>query len=246
MTSMAALEGGAGLVTLAVPVALHDLMEVKLTEVMTKPLPETDETSISLDALDDIIKLAGSASVLALGPGMSTNGDTMELVRQVLLSVETPVVVDADGLNALAGSTDIITKCKAPLVLTPHPGEMSRLLGIKTEEVQNNRVEITLESAKKWNAVVILKGDRSVIAGPDGSLYVNPTGNPGMASGGTGDILTGMIAAFIAQGLTPINAAVTGVYFHGLAGDLAAEKKGMISLVAGDLLDYMPQATKGY
>ncbi len=246
MTSMAALTAGAGLVTAAVPTSLHDLMEVKLTEVMTKPLPETDDISISLDALEDITELTGQADVLALGPGMSTNGDTMELVRQVLLSVETPVVVDADGLNALAGSTDILNKSKAPLVLTPHPGEMSRLLGIKTEEVQNNRVEITIESAKKWNAVVVLKGDRSVIADPDGSLYINPTGNPGMASGGTGDILTGMIAAFIGQGLTPIKAAVTGVYFHGLAGDLAAEKKSMLSLVAGDLLEYMPEATRGY
>ena len=246
MTSMAALKAGAGLVTLAVPASLHDLMEVKLTEVMTRSLPETEEVSVSLEALDAAQELAETADVLALGPGMSTNDSTVAFIRQLLLILKKPAVVDADGLNALVGDLDVIKEHQAPLVLTPHPGEMARLLGIKTEEVQNNRIEIALETAKKWNAVIVLKGAGTVIASPEGSLYVNSTGNPGMASGGTGDVLTGIIAGLLAQGLSPLNAAVAGVYFHGSAGDLAANEKGMLSLVAGDLLEFLPQITKQF
>ncbi|MHB9094043.1 MAG: NAD(P)H-hydrate dehydratase [Eubacteriales bacterium] len=246
MASSAALKAGAGLVTLAVPASLHDLMEVKLTEVMTKPLPETEGVSISVNALPAVQDLLDSADVLALGPGMSTNTETVEFVRQLVAGLSKPAVIDADGLNALVGAEELTGKCQAPLILTPHPGEMARLMGIKTQEVQNNRIEIALESSKKWNAVVVLKGAHTVVSSPDGSLYVNPTGNPGMASGGTGDVLTGIIAGLLGQGLAPLEAAVAGVYFHGLAGDLAALEKGMLSLVAGDLLDFLPQATKNF
>ncbi len=246
MASEAALKAGAGLVTLAVPATLHNLMEVKLTEVMTTPLPETREVSISIEALPLVQKLLEKVDVLALGPGMSVHESTVAFIRQLLPGLQKPTVIDADGLNALSGTEDILAGCQAPIVLTPHPGEMARLMGIKTEEVQNNRVEIASEAAGKWNATVVLKGARTVIAGPDGSLYINPTGNPGMASGGTGDVLTGIIAGLLGQGLTPLQAAVAGVYFHGLAGDLAANEKGMLSLVAGDLLDFLPQATKAF
>ena len=246
MASTAALRAGAGLVTLAVPASLNDLMEVKLTEVMTKPLPETGEVSISIDALPLVQEMLETMDVLALGPGITTNESTVAFVRQLLPELRKPAVIDADGLNALVGATGILETCRAPLILTPHPGEMARLLGIKTEEVQNNRVEIASNAAQKWNTVVVLKGARTVIAGPDGSLFINPTGNPGMASGGTGDVLTGIIAGLLGQGLSGLQAAVAGVYFHGLAGDLAAAEKGMLSLVAGDLLDYLPQATKQF
>ncbi len=246
MASLAALKAGAGLVTLAVPASLHNLMEVKLTEVMTKPLPETRSVSISTNALPVVQGLLEGADILALGPGMSTNRGTVTFVRQLLSGLRQPTVIDADGLNALVGSADVLENCRAPLILTPHPGEMARLLGIKTDEVQNNRVEIAANAARKWNAVVVLKGARTVVAGPDGSLYINPTGNPGMASGGTGDVLTGVIAGLLGQGLSPLQAAVAGVFFHGLAGDLAAGEKGMLSLVAGDLLNYLPRATKEF
>lgn len=246
MTSLAALKAGAGLVTLAVPESLHDLMEVKLTEVMTRPLPETEEVTLSLEALEEINKLTETVDVVAIGPGMSTNESTVALVRELLITINKPIVIDADGLNALSGDPGLIKKCRVPVVLTPHPGEMARLLGIKTEEVQNNRVETATEAAKKWNATVVLKGNRTVTAGPDGTVYINPTGNPGMASGGTGDVLTGIITGLMAQGLAQVNAAAVGAYFHGLAGDLAAEEKGMMSLVAGDIMDFLPRATRGY
>lgn len=246
MASMAGLRAGAGLVTLAVPKSLHDLMEIKLTEVMTKPLPETDEVSISIEALEAIKQMALDVDVLAVGPGMSVNESTVNLIKEMLTVVEKPMVLDADALNAVAGSIHLLKKCKGPLVLTPHPGEMARLLGIKTEEVQNNRIEVVREAAVNWNAVVVLKGERTITAGPEGSIYINPTGNPGMSTGGTGDVLTGVIAGFMAQGLSPLRAAVAGTYFHGLAGDLAADDKGKIALIAGDVLDYLPLAVKGY
>ncbi|WP_418791570.1 NAD(P)H-hydrate dehydratase [Phosphitispora sp. TUW77] len=244
MASMAALRAGAGLVTLAVPDGIHSLMEVKLTEVMTKPLPETEEMTISLKATGAVLEMMEAYDVLALGPGISTNESTVEFVREILPQLGKPAVIDADGLNALVDSPDILKTCQAVPVLTPHPGEMARLLGIKINEVQNNRVEVALEAAVRWNAVIVLKGFRTVIAGPDGTVYINPTGNPGMASGGIGDILTGVIAGLIGQGLTSIEAAVAGVYFHGLAGDIAALEKGMISLVAGDVMDCLPKSIK--
>lgn len=245
MASMAALRAGAGLVTLAVPASLHDLMEVKLTEVMTKPLPETGEKSISAEAGPGVREMLNGSDVLALGPGISTNSGTVDFVRELLQGLDKPAVIDADGLNALVGTTGILNNCRGPVILTPHPGEMARLLGIKIEEVQNNRIEIALEAAGKWNAIVVLKGYRTVICAPDGTTYVNPTGNPGMATGGTGDVLTGIIAGFLGQGLVPVEAAAAGVYFHGLAGDIAAKDKGILSLTAGDILDYLPMAIKG-
>lgn len=246
MTSMAALRAGAGLVTLAVPASIHSSMEVKLTEVMTRPLPETQESSISLEALPEILRLSKGIDVLALGPGMSGSVSTVDLVRRLVSEVKVPMVIDADGLNALAGTGDFLKTCPAPLILTPHPGEMARLLGIKTEEVQNNRIGTALAAAQKFNAIVVLKGFRTIVAGPDGTVYINPTGNAGMGSGGTGDVLTGIIAGFLGQGLGPLESAVAGVYIHGAAGDLAAREKGMSALIAGDLLEYLPTVTREY
>lgn len=246
LASMAALRAGAGLVTLGVPGSLHGLLEVKLTEVMTRPLPETDNKSISPDAMDEVKSLVEWSDVVALGPGISTEPATQDLVRDLVTGLAKPAVIDADGLNALAGHTELIEKCQAPLVLTPHPGEMARLLGIKTAEVQDNRVEVVTEAARKWGAIVVLKGARTLIAAPDGSLYINPSGNPGMATGGSGDVLTGVIAGLMAQGLSPLNAAAAGAFFHGLAADHAALSKGETGLVAGDILEALPGITKDY
>lgn len=246
MASTAALKAGAGLVTLAVPASLHSIMGVKLTEVMTQPLPETEEVSISLAAAPAVRELAGSADVIAVGPGMSTHQDTVAFIRELLNFAEQPLVIDADGLNALAGAEELVADCQAVPVLTPHPGEMAKLLGIKTEDVQNNRIEAALEAARKYNSIVVLKGNRTVVCSSDGTIYINPTGNPGMATGGAGDVLTGIIAGLLGQGLNPLDAAVAGVYFHGAAGDLAAAEKGMLSMTAGDILEYLPQATKSF
>ncbi|GAB4264276.1 NAD(P)H-hydrate dehydratase [Thermincola ferriacetica] len=241
LTSTAVLKSGAGLATLAVPRSLHDLMEIKLTEVMTKPLPETEKKTISRDALDEVIALTESADVVALGPGISTEPATAGFVRDLLPELNKPVVIDADGLNALAGNLEVLKKIEAPVVITPHPGEMARLAGIKTEEVQNNRIEVAREFAANWRVNVVLKGTETVIAGVDGSLFVNSTGNPGMATGGSGDVLTGVIAGLIGQGLAPVRAAAAGVFIHGYAGDLGALEKGQAGLLAGDILNLLPK-----
>lgn len=244
LTSMAALRIGAGLVTLGIPESLNGLMEVKLTEVMTRPLPETKEKSLDLLALEQIRAMIKGTQALALGPGLSTHTRTKELVKGLLTDLEIPLVLDADGLNALVEEPQMLAQCKGPVVITPHPGEMARLMGIEISQVQNNRLKVALEGARAWNVIVVLKGDRTIVATPSGKVYINTTGNAGMATGGTGDILTGIICGLMAQGLTAIDAAMAGVYLHGAAGDLVVETKGILGLVAGDLLEALPTVTK--
>ncbi|MDF9408017.1 MAG: Bifunctional NAD(P)H-hydrate repair enzyme Nnr [Pelotomaculum sp. PtaB.Bin013] len=238
----AALRAGAGLVTVAVPESLHDIMESKLTEVMTVPLPDTGKGHLSRGARQNILSLLDNADVLALGPGLSTVPEVVAMVRELLPSVRIPCVIDADGLNALAGEVEILRKIQAPVVITPHPGEMARLMDVTTREIQEDRLSIAGKAATIWNVVALLKGARTVVAAPDGAIYINPTGNPGMATGGSGDVLTGVVAALIAQGLNPAQAASAGAYVHGLAGDMGARIKGMIGLTAGDILFNLPAA----
>ncbi|MCG8403355.1 MAG: NAD(P)H-hydrate dehydratase [Firmicutes bacterium] len=245
LASQAAARSGAGLVTLGVPAGIHDTVETKLTEVMTFPLPETGQGTLDRAALDEIIHRAGKADVVALGPGLGGGKETKALVREILLKLEKPCVLDADGLNAMAGKTELFRLFKSHLVLTPHPGEMARLCGAGMDQMPNNRLETALKKAAQWNAVVVLKGAGTVVAGADGTSYINGTGNPGMAGGGTGDVLTGIIAGFVAQGLQPLEAAAAGVYLHGLAGDSAAREKGMAGMLAGDLLAHLPEIFKG-
>lgn len=238
----AALRVGAGLVTVGCPASLNDILEVKLTEVMTIPLPETYERSLDTRALALILEQAEEADVLAIGPGLSRQPETAMLVRRLVARVEKPLVIDADGLNALAGAAALLESDHAPAVLTPHPGEMGRLMGIATEKVQARRAYYTEAAANRFRSVIILKGACSLIAEAGRPLVVNPTGNPGLASGGTGDVLAGMVAGLIAQGLSPFEAAVAATYLHGLAGDLAAQRVGEASLVASDVLAGLPQA----
>ncbi|MDI6711082.1 MAG: NAD(P)H-hydrate dehydratase [Bacillota bacterium] len=244
LAAAGALRAGAGLVTLAVPAGLQPVVAAGLTEAMTLGLPETVEGSLSLAAYDALAPSTALATVLALGPGLSTHPETVEVVRRLVQETSLPCVVDADGLNALAlGALELRSrKGRAPLILTPHPGEMARLVGRPAGEVQADRTGTATRGAAEWNAVVVLKGARTVIAGPDGTTYLNPTGNPGMASGGMGDVLTGIIAGLLAQGLDPLRAAAAGVYLHGRAGDLAVAARGgePRGLLAGDLLAALP------
>ncbi len=244
LASEAALLAGSGLVTLGIPKSLNPIMEVKLTEVMTKPLAETEEFSLSLKALGQINKVLPGIDALAIGPGLSRNYQTQELVHKLLLSVSKPLVLDADGINALIGKLRILSNLKGELVITPHPGEMSRLLNLNIAEIQKDRSKIAGDFAKKHKVVVVLKGHRTVVADASGRTYVNETGNPGMATGGCGDILTGIIASFLGQRMSAFEAAKLGVYIHGLAGDIAAKEKGQVSLIATDILDKLPQALK--
>lgn len=244
LASQAAARSGAGLVTLGVPTGIHDIAESKLTEVMTFPLPQTDRGIISKSALESILSRASNSDVLALGPGLGTGEDVTDLIKEILLHIKIPCVLDADALNALAGKTELFAAVQPDLVLTPHPGEMARLTGRTIPQIQNNRLGVAATKATQWGAVVVLKGAGTVVAGPDGSIYINNTGNPGMAAGGSGDVLTGIIAGLLAQGMQALPAAAAGVYLHGLAGDAAARDKGMASLLAGDLLEHLPSVLK--
>lgn len=246
LAGMAALRAGAGLVTLGIPRGLNALMEIKLTEVMTNPLPDTGRKTLGPEALEPIRQMASGADVLAIGPGLSQDGSTVELVHNLLPQLSVPMVIDADALNALAKQPELIKQLKAPAVFTPHPGEMARLLGVSIPEIQTDRLKTAQAAAQDWKAVLVLKGAKTIVACPDGRTYINSTGNPGMATGGTGDVLTGVIAALIAQGLKPEEAAFAGVYIHGLAGDYLLGQLGMLGMVAGDLLNALPIVTREY
>ncbi|MFH1644966.1 MAG: NAD(P)H-hydrate dehydratase [Candidatus Omnitrophota bacterium] len=244
----AALLSGSGLITLALPKSLNTIMEKKLTEQMTLPLPETPDGSISNAAYKIICKFAAKCSCVAIGPGLSMNVQTQKLVRALILDIELPIIIDADGLNALVDHLDILKQRseKGPYhtLLTPHPGEMARLISKTTKYVQNNRKSVAKWFANEYNISIVLKGHKSLISVPQKPICVNKTGNPGMATAGSGDVLTGIIASLISQGNDSYVAARVGAYVHGLAGDIAARKKGEISLRAKDLLEYLPVAFK--
>ena len=242
LAARAALRSGAGLVTAATPASQQPILASLLLEAMTEPLPETEGRTIALTAAAVVTALAESRDALALGPGLGRDAETAEAVRRLTRDLRKPMAIDADGLTALAGHLDVLTHAVAPRCLTPHPGEMARLLGVTTGEVQRDRIKAASELATRHHVHVVLKGATSVLAAPDGRVVLNPTGNPGMASGGTGDVLTGVVGAFLARGMDPGIALQSAVYLHGLAGDLAAARVGQESLVAGDVIDALPKA----
>lgn len=244
LTGQAAILSGAGLVTLAVGRSIYDIMAVKLTEVMVRPFFETKDFSLSLMAEKEILAFAEKCNCAAIGPGISRNKETQALVRNLITKLAVPIVLDADGINAFCGQVELLKNARAPLVLTPHPGEMAALTGKPRDEIQIGRKDVALTFAREYNTVLVLKGHNTIVAAPDGRAYENQTGNPGMATGGSGDVLTGIITAFMAQGVEPFAAAALGVYFHGLAGDIAMKEKGVLSLIATDLLKKLPEALK--
>jgi NAD(P)H-hydrate epimerase len=212
---------------------------------MTLGLPCRGSGQLAAAAADRVLAAAEGKSVLALGPGLGQEEETAEAIRRIALEAGVPLVLDADGINAFAGRAgDLQSRGGRGLetVLTPHPGELGRLLGIPTADVEADRLGSVRRAAAGTGAVVVLKGYRTLVATPEGEINVNPTGNPGMASGGTGDVLTGLIAGLIAQGLEALDAALLGVYLHGLAGDLAVVEAGEVGLTAGDLIAYLPAA----
>jgi NAD(P)H-hydrate epimerase len=245
MAGMAALRMGAGLSTVATPARVLTAVASFAAEIMTEPLAETPAGSIALAAAESgrFLDLTKPMTVVAIGPGIGRNPETVQFVHEAVHQTKVPLVLDADGLNAFEGQTNLLDGRRRPLVLTPHPGEMARLAGTAIKAVQADRLNVARSFARDHHLVLVLKGDRTIIALPDGSAWVNPTGNPGMATGGTGDILTGMTAGAIAQMPNDYaRAAIAAVYMHGLAGDVACEKMGEHSLVATDLLDGLPEA----
>ncbi len=242
MASLSALRVGAGLVTLALPSGLEGTLPDRPNEIMTLPLPQTDDRSIGKAALESLIKFAQDKTVAAIGPGLSTHPETAQVVHGLITQLTIPMVIDADGLNNLVGHLDLLSRARAPIVLTPHPGEMARLIGATVAEVQADRLGVAADFVRRHPVTLVLKGARTIIASKSGVSTINSTGNPGMATAGTGDVLTGMIAGLIAQGHTPERAARLGVYLHGMAGDLAADEIGEVGLLAGDLIHRIPAA----
>ncbi|HEX5413829.1 MAG TPA: NAD(P)H-hydrate dehydratase [Terriglobia bacterium] len=246
MAAKAALRAGAGLVTVATPKSALPIVASLSMEIMTEPLPETSSGTISLRAIKDglLDTLVEGKSVLAVGPGMGRDPETMELAREVVSRYELPVVLDADGLNAFAGCTQALRARDRVRVLTPHPGEMGRLAGEKTSEIVAHRLDIARRFAQEHDVQLVLKGFRTLTAAPDGQVWVNLTGNPGMATGGSGDVLTGIAAALLAQypDRSPTEVTAAAVYLHGFAGDVAAREQSQAAMIAGDILESLPGA----
>jgi hydroxyethylthiazole kinase-like uncharacterized protein yjeF len=230
MAADSAVRSGAGLVTVGVPASLNSILENKLTEPMTLPL----------DSWPELKEMLKRCNALAIGPGIATEESTARLVFKLLKEIELPMIIDADGLNILAQDSESVKSARIRPVLTPHPGEAGRLLGVSARRVQEDRISAARQIALATGAVVLLKGARSVIVDPDGRLAINPTGNPGMATGGTGDVLTGIIGGLLVQGLDPFEAASAAAWIHGRAGDIAKLQRGCISLKAGDLIECIP------
>lgn len=237
MAAEAALRTGAGLVTLGAPETLADIYMARATEAMTLPLPCTPGGAFAHEALDDILEFANeSASAIAIGPGLGMEDETRRLVEDIVINSTVPVILDADGINALGDrATSILGKTHSPVVLTPHPGEFSRISGMSSQEIQANRPEAALAFAQSSGAYIALKGSPTVIAGPEGELFINSTGGPALAKGGSGDVLTGIAGAYAAMGLSPLEAALLGVHVHGMAGDLASESLNEHAVLASDV-----------
>jgi NAD(P)H-hydrate epimerase len=241
LCSTAALRGGAGLVKAAVPQGILPVVAAANPCYLTAPLPEDDQGRIDKAALPLLLEHLHGQTAVVVGPGLGQSPDLPDVLAEVLRADTTPLVLDADGLNALAKRTDMLKANQRPLILTPHPGEFSRLTGTPIPEIQAHRQESAVRFAEEHNVVLVLKGHGTVVTDGD-RVYVNATGNPGMATGGTGDVLAGLIGALIAQGLEAFAAAQLGVYLHGLAGDQARDAFGESPLIATDLLDYLPEA----
>lgn len=240
LASEAALRAGIGLLYAAVPASLNDALEARLTEPITVPAPETGARSLARAALPLLAERARSVDAVAVGPGLGREPETVELVPSLLEKLENPAVVDADGLYALAQTPDWPQRRCGPLVLTPHLGEMSRLTGLAAPRLEETRIDAALEWAGRWGVTVLLKGAPTVVAAPDGRATVNPSGNPGMASAGMGDVLTGCVLAFLARGLAPYDAARLAAYVHGRAGDRVCAARGLALCLAGEVGHELP------
>jgi NAD(P)H-hydrate epimerase len=245
MACQAALRMGAGLVTLAIPKSLNAILEMKLTEVMTEPLPETPKQTLSLRAFSSIVRLCENKRAVIIGPGLGTLKETQSLILKLIRTLDLPIVLDADGLTALATQPKTLPIKNRSLMLTPHPGEMARLIRSQVKQVLEDRVGLSRNFSQSQHVHLILKGHPTLITTPKGEVYINPTGNPGMASGGTGDVLTGMIGGLVCQGFDILSSLQIAVYLHGMAGDEGAQEMGEKSLIATDIIEKIPTLLKG-
>lgn len=242
MAGKAALRCGIGLLKIAVPKSIYPVCATNILESVYYPLEETSNGVISSKNTDFLLEMCEKSSAVVIGCGLSVCDDTKNLVQSVITNCEKPLVIDADALNCICNKPKILKNLKAPAIITPHPGEMARLLHSTPKTVNSNRENTAINFAKKFGVVTVLKGAGTIIASPDGEVYINHTGNSGMATGGSGDVLSGIIGSLLAQGAAPINAAAAGVFLHGTIGDLAAEKLGKISMLPTDMIDMIPTA----
>jgi NAD(P)H-hydrate epimerase len=243
LSANSAVRAGSGLVTLAVPETLHTILEIKTTEAMTVPLSDSGSGYLTNSAFPAIEKLLVGKDAVAIGPGLDRRPGTYALVQNLVESVDLPMVIDADGLNALAEDISVLKRKKTKqIILTPHPGEMSRLLGTAIPDVEAIRISVAQEFARNHGVYLVLKGARTIIASPVGTAAINSSGNPGMATGGMGDVLTGIIVSLLGQGYTAWDACCLGVFLHGFAADMVAEEKGEIGINASDVIDQLPYA----
>lgn len=244
MAGKAALRCGLGLLKTALPKSIYPIAAGAIFESVFFPLEETPDGKISKNNIDFLLSEAEKSSAVLIGCGLSVCDDSEELVNSFIENCSKPLVLDADALNCVAKNPDILKKAKAPIIITPHPGEMARLVKSTPKEVNQNRAEVATDFAKEYGVVTVLKGAGTIIASPEGRVMINRTGNSGMATGGSGDVLAGMTGSLSAQGAKPFDAASAAVYLHGLAGDIAAEKLGRISMLPTDLINEIPQAYK--
>ena len=242
MAGKAALRCGIGLLKIAVPKSIYPVCATNILESVYYPLEETSNGVISSKNTDFLLEMCEKSSAVVIGCGLSVCDDTKNLVQSVITNCEKPLVIDADALNCICNKPEILKNLKVPAIITPHPGEMARLLHSTPKTVNSNRENTAIDFAKKFGVVTVLKGAGTIIASPDGEVYINHTGNSGMATGGSGDVLSGIIGSLLAQGASPINAAAAGVFLHGTIGDLAAEKIGKISMLPTDMIDMIPTA----
>ena len=242
MAGKAALRCGIGLLKIAIPKSIYPVCATNILESVYYPLEETSNGVISSKNTDFLLEMCEKSSAVVIGCGLSVCNDTKNLVQSVITNCEKPLVIDADALNCICNKPEILKNLKVPAIITPHPGEMARLLHSTPKTVNSSRENTAIDFAKKFGVVTVLKGAGTIIASPDGEVYINHTGNSGMATGGSGDVLSGIIGSLLAQGAAPINAAAAGVFLHGTIGDLAAEKLGKISMLPTDMIDMIPTA----
>jgi len=246
LAAQAALRCGVGLLTLGFPKSLYSVYTRRLTEAMFLPLPETAKGALSRKASIDILKFSKTQDVLAFGPGLSREHSTQELIREITAKCRLPLVIDADGLFPFSGKARELKKICAPFILTPHAGEFERLFKIEPGKSLHQRKQAAQQAASLSGGVVVLKGHETIVAGPAGEIYINKTGNPGLAKGGTGDVLFGMIASFFVQKLSAFQAASLGVHLHGLAADLAAQQVSQVALLASDVVQALPRILRRF
>ncbi len=247
LVGLSAMRSGAGLATIGVPESLNLSLQKKISPViMTLPLAETTQGTLSTKSYLAVMARLKKFQVLAIGPGLSQNANTQKLILKIIAHCPLPMVIDADALNAVSSDLCVLKKNLCAKVLTPHPGEMARLTGLTKAVIEKSREKIAAHFSKKFKCTLVLKGHQSIVASEKGEIYINKTGNAGMATAGSGDVLTGMIAAFLAQGLDAFTAARLGVYLHGQAGDLAAKEKTKACLIATDIIEKIPTTFKKF